>query len=54
MECQIIKYKKIIQYGWLSAEVQDNKLYGTTPGVTYIQKYNARTEEINAYKVVVE
>ena len=36
------------------AEVQDNKLYGITPGVTYILKYNARTEEINAYKLVVE
>ena len=36
------------------ADVQDNKLYGTTPGVTYIQKYIAKAEEIKAYKVVVE
>ena len=34
--------------------IQDNKLLALTIGTTYIQRYNATTNCIYAYKVIVE
>ena len=36
------------------ARVEENKLFGISPGTTYIQKQSAATNRIYAYKVIVE
>ena len=36
------------------AAIEDNKLKGIAKGATYVQKYNATSNTILSYKVIVE